>query len=427
MRENPTIAIIGLGYVGLPLAVAFAEKYKVIGFDINEERVGQLNEGDDRTLEVTSEELKKALNDQENGIQITCDPQLMSEASVYIVTVPTPTNKYNQPVLIPLQKASETVGKIMKENDVVIYESTVYPGLTEDICVPILEQFSGLTFNKNFYAGYSPERINPGDKEHTVTKILKVTSGSTEEAAAYIDQLYASIITAGTHLAPTIKVAEAAKVIENSQRDINIAFVNELSKIFRLLDIDTQAVLEAAGTKWNFLKFTPGLVGGHCIGVDPYYLAQKAMEEGYNPEIILAGRRMNDGMGNYVAQEVIRLMIQKECKVKNGNVLILGVTFKENCPDIRNSKVIDVITELKKYNLQIDVHDPWANGDEVKREFGMPLVSDRSALKKNYDAVILTVAHSAFKDLDIQGHLSEKAVVFDVKAFLDHNIIDGRL
>ena len=427
MKENPTIAIIGLGYVGLPLAIAFAEKYKVIGFDINEERVEQLNQGDDRTLEVTSEDLKKALNDPEYGIQITYDPQFLSDASVYIVTVPTPTNKYNQPVLTPLQKASETVGKVLKESDVVIYESTVYPGVTEDICVPILEQFSGLSFNKNFYAGYSPERINPGDKEHTVTKILKVTSGSTEEAAAYIDQLYASIITAGTHLAPTIKVAEAAKVIENSQRDINIAFVNELSKIFRLLEIDTQAVLEAAGTKWNFLKFTPGLVGGHCIGVDPYYLAQKAMEEGYNPEIILAGRRMNDGMGNYVAQEVIRLMIQKECKVKNGNVLVLGITFKENCPDIRNSKVIDVITELEKYNLQIDVHDPWANGDEVEREFGMPLVSERSALKENYDAVILTVAHSEFKDLNIEDHLNEKAVVFDVKAFLDQNIIDGRL
>ena len=427
MKENPTIAIIGLGYVGLPLAIAFAEKYKVIGFDINQERVGQLNQGDDRTLEVTSEDLKKALNDPEFGIQITYDPLLLSDASVYIVTVPTPTNKYNQPVLTPLQKASETVGKVLKESDVVIYESTVYPGVTEDICVPILEQFSGLSFNKNFYAGYSPERINPGDKEHTVTKILKVTSGSTEEAATYIDQLYASIITAGTHLAPTIKVAEAAKVIENSQRDINIAFVNELSKIFRLLEIDTQAVLEAAGTKWNFLKFTPGLVGGHCIGVDPYYLAQKAMEEGYNPEIILAGRRMNDGMGNYVAQEVIRLMIQKECKVKHGNVLVLGITFKENCPDIRNSKVIDVITELEKYNLQIDVHDPWANSDEVEREFGMPLVSERSALKQNYDAVILTVAHSEFKDLNIEDHLNEKAVVFDVKAFLDKNIIDGRL
>ncbi len=427
MKDNPTIAIIGLGYVGLPLAVAFAEKYKVIGFDINKERVAQLNSGDDRTLEVTHEDLNRALLDPKNGIKISHDPASLKEATVFIVTVPTPTNKYNQPVLTPLQKASETVGKVLKSGDVVIYESTVYPGVTEDICVPILEEVSGLRFNRDFHAGYSPERINPGDKEHTITKILKVTSGSTEEAAVYIDNLYASIITAGTHLAPSIKVAEAAKVIENSQRDINIAFVNELSKIFRLLGIDTQAVLLAAGTKWNFLKFTPGLVGGHCIGVDPYYLAQKAMEEGYNPEIILAGRRMNDGMGNYVAQEVIRLMIQKECRVKNGHVLILGVTFKENCPDIRNSKVIDVISELKKYNLNIDVHDPWANSDEVQKEFGMPLVSDRKKLRENYDAVILTVAHSAFKDMNVSNYLSEKAVVFDVKAFLDHNIIDGRL
>ena len=427
MKENPTIAIIGLGYVGLPLAVAFAEKYKVIGFDISEQRVAQLQNADDRTLEVTSGELQKVLSDQEYGIKITSDAAHLSEANVYIVTVPTPTNKYNQPVLTPLQKASEAVGKVLKTGDVVIYESTVYPGVTEDICVPILEEFSNLSFNVDFYAGYPPERINPGDKEHTVTKILKVTSGSTEEAATYIDNLYGSIITAGTHLAPSIKVAEAAKVIENSQRDINIAFVNELSKIFRLLEIDTQAVLEAAGTKWNFLKFTPGLVGGHCIGVDPYYLAQKAMEEGYNPEIILAGRRMNDGMGNYVAQEVIRLMIQKECKVKNGNVLILGITFKENCPDIRNSKVIDVINELEKYNLNIDVHDPWANAAEVEREFGMPLISERSQLKQNYDALILTVSHSEFKDLQVKDYLNEKSVVFDVKAFLDKNIIDGRL
>jgi len=427
MKENPTIAIIGLGYVGLPLAVAFAEKYKVIGFDINKERVAQLQNADDRTLEVTSEELQKELDNQEFGIEITHDADSLQKADVFIVTVPTPTNKYNQPVLTPLQKASETVGKVLKKGDIVIYESTVYPGVTEDICVPILEEISGLSFNKDFFAGYSPERINPGDKEHTVTKILKVTSGSTEESATYIDNLYGSIITAGTHLAPSIKVAEAAKVIENSQRDINIAFVNELSKIFRLLEIDTQAVLEAAGTKWNFLKFTPGLVGGHCIGVDPYYLAQKAMEEGYNPEIILAGRRMNDGMGNYVAQEVVRLMIQKECKVKHGNVLVLGITFKENCPDIRNSKVIDVIAELEKYHLNIDVHDPWANAAEVEREFGLPLVSERSDLKQAYDAVILTVAHSDFNDLKVQDYLSNKAVVFDVKAFLDQNIIDGRL
>src|SRR5690606_9037949 len=351
----------------------------------------------------------------------------MAAATVFIVTVPTPTNKYNQPVLIPLQKASETIGKLLKEGDVVIYESTVYPGVTEDICVPILEEYSHLEFNKNFYAGYSPERINPGDKQHTVTKILKVTSGSTPEAAKYIDALYGSIITAGTHLAPSIKVAEAAKVIENSQRDINIAFVNELSKIFRLLDIDTQDVLEAAATKWNFLKFTPGLVGGHCIGVDPYYLAQKAIEEGYNPEIILAGRRMNDGMGNYVAQEVVKLMIGKDCKVKGGNVLMMGITFKENCPDIRNSKVVDVIDELQKYNLNIDVFDPWANAEEVKREFGLQLISDAEDLKSNYDAIVLAVSHAEFLNLNLSDYAAQPCVVFDVKSFFDKSLIDGRL
>jgi len=427
MKKNPTIAIIGLGYVGLPLAVAFAEKYKVKGYDIDAKRVDQLLGYDDQTREVTKDDLRKVIVEGEHGLTIIHDAEQLAVANVFIVTVPTPTNKHNQPVLTPLKKASETVGKVLKAGDVVIYESTVYPGVTEDICVPILEEISGLEFNKDFYAGYSPERINPGDKEHTLTKILKVTSGSTEAAATYIDHLYASIITAGTHLAPSIKVAEAAKVIENSQRDINIAFVNELSKIFRLLDIDTQAVLEAAGTKWNFLKFTPGLVGGHCIGVDPYYLAQKAKEVGYNPEIILAGRRMNDSMGNYVAQEVIRLMILKDCKVKKGNVLVLGITFKENCPDIRNSKVIDVITELEKYKLNVYVHDPWANDDEVNKEFGMSLVSEKELLKNNYDAVILTVAHASFKELNIKEFLAERSVVFDVKAFLDKNIIDGRL
>jgi UDP-N-acetyl-D-glucosamine/UDP-N-acetyl-D-galactosamine dehydrogenase len=427
MKKNPTIAIIGLGYVGLPLAVAFAEKYKVIGYDIDARRVDQLLAGDDQTREVCREDLQRVLDTDAHGLTITHYAEQLKGADIFIVTVPTPINRYNQPVLTPLKKASETVGKVLKNGDVVIYESTVYPGVTEDICVPILEKVSGLQFNKDFYAGYSPERINPGDKEHTLTRILKVTSGSTEAAATYIDDLYASIITAGTHLAPSIKVAEAAKVIENSQRDINIAFVNELSKIFRLLDIDTQAVLEAAGTKWNFLKFTPGLVGGHCIGVDPYYLAQKAKEEGYNPEIILAGRRMNDGMGSYVAQEVIRLMILKECKVKKGKVLVLGITFKENCPDIRNSKVIDVISELEKYKLNVDVHDPWANDDEVNKEFGMSLVSEEELEKNSYDAVILTVAHTSFKDLNIEDFLSERSVVFDVKAFLDNNIIDGRL
>ncbi|MBX2828034.1 MAG: nucleotide sugar dehydrogenase [Flavobacteriaceae bacterium] len=428
MKEQPTIAIIGLGYVGLPLAVAFAEKYRIIGFDINAERIAELNQAQDHTLEISTPQLEQVLNaGSDRGLVVTDNPELLAEATVFVVTVPTPTNKHNQPVLIPLEKASETVGKVLKKGDTVVYESTVYPGVTEDVCVPILERVSGLTFNEDFYAGYSPERINPGDKEHTVTKILKVTSGSTPEVAKYIDNLYASVITAGTHLAPSIKVAEAAKVIENSQRDINIAFVNELSKIFRLLDIDTQDVLEAAGTKWNFLKFTPGLVGGHCIGVDPYYLAQKAMEEGYNPEIILAGRRMNDGMGNYVAHEVVKLMIQKDCKVKNGKVLMLGITFKENCPDIRNSKVIDVIAELEKYNLKVDVYDPWANAGEVKHEFGKSLISDAEGLQEDYDAIVLAVSHSEFKKLDLESLRNGTSVVFDVKSFLDKRIIDGRL
>src|SRR5690554_1236746 len=428
MKKNPTIAVVGLGYVGLPLAAAFAEKYSVIGFDINAKRVKQLREGKDVTLELPDEDLQRVLNyEGDKGLSVTEDVADIKDAEVYIVTVPTPTNKYHQPVLIPLQKASETIGKVLKKGDVVVYESTVYPGVTEDICVPILEEFSGLTFNEDFYVGYSPERINPGDKERTVTKIIKVTSGSTPESSKYIDSLYASVIAAGTHLAPSIKVAEAAKVIENSQRDINIAFVNELSKIFRLLDIDTHDVLDAAATKWNFLKFTPGLVGGHCIGVDPYYLAQKAQEAGYNPEIILAGRRMNDGMGNYVAQEVVKLMIAKDCKIKNGNVLVMGITFKENCPDIRNSKVIDVVQELEKYNLNVDVFDPWANASEVKKEFDIDLISEVSKLKESYNAVVLTVAHNEFLDFDINKHGGDPCVVFDVKAFLDRDGIDGRL
>lgn len=426
-NTHPTIAIIGLGYVGLPLAVAFAEKYKVIGFDINANRIAALKKGDDHTLEIEKEHLLSVLSSEgTTGLVVTDSAEAIAEAEVYIVTVPTPTNKYNQPVLIPLQKASETVGAVLKKGDVVIYESTVYPGVTEDICVPILEKVSGLRFNTDFYAGYSPERINPGDKKHTITQILKVTSGSTPEAATYIDTLYASIVTAGTHLAPSIKVAEAAKVIENSQRDINIAFVNELSKIFRLLDIDTQDVLDAAATKWNFLRYTPGLVGGHCIGVDPYYLAQKAQEEGYNPEIILAGRRMNDGMGNYVAQEVVKLMIQKDAKVKGGKVLVLGITFKENCPDIRNSKVIDVITELEKYNLNIDVYDPWANAEEVSAEFNLKL-TEASALQNKYDAVVLAVSHTEFLAFDLKAHTNKNAVVFDVKSFLPKDKTDGRL
>lgn len=428
MTQKPLIAIIGLGYVGLPLAVEFAKKYRVIGFDINKKRIEELNNGKDFTLEVEDEDLQNVLKYKESkGILITNNSDYLADATVYIVTVPTPTDKYNQPILTPLIKASENIGNYLNKGDVVIYESTVYPGVTEDVCVPVLEKISGLKFNKDFYAGYSPERINPGDKTHTVTKILKVTSGSTPEIARHIDDLYKSIITAGTHLAPSIKVAEAAKVIENSQRDINIAFVNELSKIFRLLDIDTQAVLEAAGTKWNFIKFTPGLVGGHCIGVDPYYLAQKAVEEGYNPEIILAGRRMNDGMGAYVASETIKLMIQKDAKVKNGNVLVLGITFKENCPDIRNSKVIDVIKEFKKYNLNVDVYDPWANPEEVVHEFTIPLVKDITKLRTDYDAIVLAVSHSQFKSFELDAHKGKNAVVFDVKSFLPIDKIDGRL
>lgn len=425
--NHPKIAIIGLGYVGLPLAVAFSKKYTVIGFDINQSRVDELNSGKDHTLEVSDEDLKEALaSNTSPAMKLSTDAEAMKEATMFIVTVPTPTDKNRQPVLTPLIKASETIGKILKDGDIVIYESTVYPGVTEEVCVPVLEQYSGKIFNKDFFAGYSPERINPGDKLHTVTTILKVTSGSTPEIAKKIDDLYASVITAGTHMASSIKVAEAAKVIENSQRDINIAFVNELSKIFRLLDIDTNDVLEAAATKWNFIKYTPGLVGGHCIGVDPYYLAQKALEVGYNPEIILSGRRMNDGMGKYVANEVIKLMLNKEAKVKNGKALVLGITFKENCPDTRNTKAIDVIEELKSYNMHVDVCDSWANKEEVKTLFGIDILRCNE-LNSTYDSIILAVSHSDFLELDLSALKNEKAVVFDVKSFLPTDKIDGRL
>ncbi|PJX28497.1 UDP-N-acetyl-D-galactosamine dehydrogenase [Psychroflexus sp. S27] len=428
MTKTPKIAVIGLGYVGLPLAVAFAKKYKVIGFDINAKRVEELNSGHDHTLEVSDELLQSVLGHQDaTGLVMSDQASDLKEADVYIVTVPTPTDKNRQPVLTPLVKASETIGRVMKKGDIVIYESTVYPGVTEDVCVPVLEEFSGLSFNKDFYAGYSPERINPGDKVHTVTQILKVTSGSTPEIAKYVDDLYAEVITAGTHMAPSIKVAEAAKVIENSQRDINIAFVNELSKIFRKLDIDTDAVLEAAATKWNFIKFTPGLVGGHCIGVDPYYLAQRALEVGYNPEIILAGRRMNDGMGEYVAQEVIKMMVQNEAKVKNGKTLVLGITFKENCPDVRNTKAIDVINELKAYNMQVDVCDPWANPEEVKSIFEIDLLTDCSQIQSKYDSIVLCVSHQEFLELDFPALKNENAILFDVKSFLPKESVDGRL
>jgi len=422
------IAIIGLGYVGLPLAVEFAQYYPTIGYDINEKRISELNEGLDSTLEVEEGYLKSRLkydNDSNTGLLVTSDADKLGECNIYIVTVPTPTDKHQRPILTPLYKASETVGKVLKKGDIIIYESTVYPGVTEDECVPVLEKHSGLKFNVDFFCGYSPERINPGDKKHTVTKILKVTSGSTEESAETIDQLYKKVITAGTYKASSIKVAEAAKVIENSQRDINIAFVNELSKIFNLLDIDTSEVLAAAGTKWNFLPFKPGLVGGHCIGVDPYYLAQKAQEVGYHPEIILAGRRLNDTMGKYVAGEIVKLMVKKEIKVKGSNVLMLGITFKENCPDIRNTKAIDVYTELKTYDINVDVYDPWASKSEVKHEYGIDLKNDFN--DKKYEAIILTVAHNEFLQLELSTLKKDQSIVYDVKAILDKTKVDGRL
>lgn len=416
---NKKIAIIGLGYVGLPLARLFATKYDVVGFDINQSRVDELMTGVDSTLEVENDVLKAVLktsNDSRLGLYCTTDVEDIEKANVYIVTVPTPVDKNNRPILRPLYKASETVAKVLKKGDVVVYESTVYPGATEEECVPVLEKVSGLVYNEDFYVGYSPERINPGDKKHTVEKILKVTSGSTPEIGKQVDALYKEVITVGTHLAPTIKVAEAAKVIENSQRDINIAFVNELAKIFNKLDINTHDVLEAAGTKWNFLPFTPGLVGGHCIGVDPYYLAQKAQEVGYHPEIILAGRRMNDGMGSYVAGEVVKLMLSKDIKVKNAKALVLGITFKENCPDVRNTKVIDVISNLKEFGIDVTVYDPLANPDEVEHEYGVRNLT--SLENEKYDSIILAVAHDQFLELDLEMLSAEKVAIYDVKGVL---------
>ena len=422
------VAIIGLGYVGLPLARLFATKYSVTGYDINLNRISELMSGVDSTLEVDKETLQSVLIDEDSDeIGLFCTNQLdkINNCNYYIITVPTPVDKNNRPNLTPLIKASETVGSVLKKGDIVIYESTVYPGATEEECIPVLEQVSGLKFNVDFYAGYSPERINPGDKEHTVEKILKVTSGSTSEVGEKVNDLYKSVITAGTHLAPTIKVAEASKVIENCQRDINIAFVNELSKIFNLLDINTHDVLEASGTKWNFLPFKPGLVGGHCIGVDPYYLAQKAQEHGYHPEIILAGRRLNDGMGEYVASQVIKCMIKKNIPVKGSKILILGFTFKENCPDIRNTKVIDVVSSLEEYGLDITIHDPWADSDEVLHEYS--LKSIKSLPKQKFDAIVITVAHNEYKDLDLESLTNPKSVVYDVKNFLPNNKKDKGL
>ena len=431
-KEVQKIAVIGLGYVGLPLAVEFAKKYPTVGFDINVERVSELENAFDRTLEIEDDLLKKVIAKEspkdKNGLFVTTNLAQIEDCNVYIVTVPTPTDKYNKPILVPLQKSSESIGKVLKKGDYVIYESTVYPGLTEEECVPILERVSGLVFNEDFYVGYSPERINPGDKEHTVSKILKVTSGSTPEAAEFIDQLYKSVITVGTYKASSIKVAEAAKVIENSQRDINIAFVNELAKIFNLMGIDTHEVLAAAGTKWNFLNFRPGLVGGHCIGVDPYYLAQKAQEVGYHPEIILSGRRLNDSMGNYVAGEIIKLMVKKAISIKNANVLMLGITFKENCPDIRNTRAIDIYRELVSYSLNVDVFDPWASAEEVKAEFEIPLTSKKETLREeHYDAIILAVAHEEFMEMDLTKLKKELSIIYDVKGVLDTSIIDQRL
>tara|TARA_X000000950_G_scaffold91466_2_gene115149 strand:+ start:4224 stop:5507 length:1284 start_codon:yes stop_codon:yes gene_type:complete len=419
--KKDKIAIIGLGYVGLPLARLFATKYSVVGFDINSSRITELISGVDTTLEVDNKTLKSVLVENvsdKNGLYCTNKIKEIKDCNYYIITVPTPIDKNNRPVLTPLIKSSESVGSVLKKNDVVIYESTVYPGATEDDCIPVLEKVSGLKFNEDFYAGYSPERINPGDKNHTVEKILKVTSGSTPEIAEKIDDLYKSVVTAGTHLAPTIKVAEASKVIENSQRDINIAFVNELAKIFNLLDINTHDVLKAAGTKWNFLPFKPGLVGGHCIGVDPYYLAQKAQEKGYHPEIILAGRRLNDGMGKYVASEVIKLMIKNDIQIKNADILILGITFKENCPDVRNTKAIDVINELKQYGANISVFDPWANEEEVHNEYY--LTSTQKIPDKQFDAIVLTVAHYEYMNLNFKSLQKEKAIIYDVKNMLSN-------
>lgn len=420
MNSEIKIAVIGLGYVGLPLARLFSTKYKTVGFDKSERRVQQLLTGHDDTLEVEDHLLQEALM---NGLTCTTDIEKIRHCNFYVVAVPTPVDINNNPDLTPLIKASETVGKVIQSGDIVVYESTVYPGATEEDCIPVVEKVSGLKFNADFFAGYSPERINPGDKEHTVEKIRKVTSGSTPEIGKLVDEVYASVITAGTHLAPTIKVAEAAKVIENSQRDINIAFVNELSKIFTRMGIDTQDVLAAASTKWNFLPFKPGLVGGHCIGVDPYYLAQCAQRYGYNPEIILAGRRVNDSMGEYVAQQVIKLMLKKGIQVLGSEILILGFTFKENCPDVRNTKVIDIVKALKEFDLNVTIYDPWANPEVAMHEYGV-VVMNKMPLGK-YDAVVLAVAHDYFSSFDY-GLLNDKFIIYDVKGILKCKI-DGRL
>ena len=423
LHKDLKIAIIGLGYVGLPLAVEFGKKYHTLGFDIKPERLDMLRCGKDTTLETSPEQLAAAVK-----LEYTSDPEVLREADVFIVTVPTPVDKYNRPELTPLLKASETVGRVMQKGAVVIYESTVYPGCTEEDCVPVLEKFSKLKFNKEFFCGYSPERINPGDKTHSLLNTCKITSGSTPGTADFVDALYNSILIKGTHRATSIKVAEAAKVIENSQRDINIAFVNELSKIFHLIGIDTTEVLAAAGTKWNFLPFKPGLVGGHCIGVDPYYLTHKAQALGYLPEVILSGRRINDGMGKYVASEVVKLMIKKEVKVLDSNVLQLGITFKENCPDCRNSRAVDVVEGMREFGCQVDIFDPWASPEEIKKEYKLDSFNDFAQLNgKKYDAVILAVAHEQFKTMDINSLRKNKSICFDIKSVLPADKVDGRL
>ena len=422
------IGIIGLGYVGLPLARLFATKYAVVGFDINQQRVNELMVGKDSTLEVAHDALKAVLvgaSSLEKGLFCTTDIQVIKDCNYYIITMPTPVDKNNTPVLIPLLAASKTVAKVLKKGDVVIYESTVYPGATEEDCIPVLEKESGLVFNRDFFAGYSPERINPGDKINTIDKILKITSGSTPEIAKKVDALYASVVTAGTYLATSIKVAEAAKVIENSQRDINIAFVNELAKIFNLMGINTHEVLAAAGTKWNFLPFKPGLVGGHCIGVDPYYLAHKAKEYGYHPEIILAGRRVNDSMGTYVAAEVTKLMIKKDVAVKDAAILVLGITFKENCSDVRNTRVVDIVRELEDFGTKVTVYDPCADPKEVFAEHGV--VSQKNQPDRKFDGIVLAVAHREFKDIDLKKLQKEASIIYDVKNYLSSKIVDKTL
>ncbi|NNM53494.1 MAG: nucleotide sugar dehydrogenase [Spirochaetales bacterium] len=418
--SQPILAVIGLGYVGLPLAAAFGTKYSVIGYDVNPDRIRDLSQGFDRTREVSPQQLEQAV-----GLILTNDPEALAPCQRYIITVPTPTDRHKKPDLTPLLRATATVAKVLKRGDIVIYESTVYPGCTEEDCVPVLESGSGLRFNIDFFCGYSPERINPGDKEHTLAKIRKITSGSTSKAAQLVDEMYASIIDAGTHLAPSIRVAEAAKIIENCQRDINIAFINELSRIFHLMGLDTQEVLSAAQTKWNFLRFQPGLVGGHCIGVDPYYLTYKAESLGYHPEVILAGRRINDDMGFYAAQQTVKLMIRQGLRVSGEHVLVLGITFKENCPDIRNSRVIDIIVELRDFGCVVEVWDPWADPDEVRREYGLQLIQEPRP--HAYGAVIAAVAHQQFRTLDPRAWLEPLGVVFDVKAVFSPELAQGRL